>query len=145
MKRVTVFVALLVTLVACGKKADPRAPELAAPEPITNLSASRSTAGVVLTWSRPARYVDGRPMKDLASFVVYRKQIPPTCPDCVVPYRPVTTVSVEDQERFVKQKQYRYVDEETQSGATYRYRVSSQLADGTQSDPSNEVEVTRGP
>jgi hypothetical protein len=28
---------------------------------------------------------------------------------------------------------------------TYRYRVSSQLRDGSLSQPSNEVEISRGP
>ena len=146
MKRfVFVAGALLVLAVACGKKADPRAPELAAPQPIKNLSAKGSPNGVILTWTRPDRYVDNRELKDLASFVIYRKQIPPACPECVVPYKPLTKVFVEDRERFVKQKQYRYVDEEAESATTYRYRVSSELSDGTLSEPSNEIEAVRGP
>ncbi|HEY7164979.1 MAG TPA: hypothetical protein VIB79_10485 [Candidatus Binatia bacterium] len=146
MKRIIVVALAVATLAfGCGKKSDPRAPELAAPEPITNLSAKAAPNGVVLTWSRPTHYVDGSEIKDLASFVVFRKEIPQTCPECVVPYRQITTVYVEDRERFVKQKQYRYIDEEPQSGRTFRYRVSSQLTDGTLSEPSNEVEITRGP
>jgi hypothetical protein len=54
-------------------------------------------------------------------------------------------VDIEDREKFVKQKQYRYLDEEAQQKMTYRYRVSSQLKDGSLSEPSNEVEITRGP
>jgi hypothetical protein len=146
MKRfVFVVGALLVLAVACGKKGDPRAPELAPPQPIKNLSAKGSPSGVILTWTRPDRYVDNREIKDLASFVIYRKQIPPACPECVVPYRELTKVFVEDRERFVKQKQYRYVDEEAQPATTYRYRVSSELSDGTLSEPSNEIEAMRGP
>src|ERR1043166_4928577 len=140
------FVAwvLLVLAVGCGKKGDPRAPELAAPQPIKNLSAKGSPNGVILTWNRPDRYVDNREIKDLASFVIYRKEIPPACPECVAPYKPLTKVFVEDRERFVKQKQYRYVDEEAQPTTTYRYRVSSELSDSTLSEPSNEVEAMRG-
>jgi hypothetical protein len=84
-------------------------------------------------------------LKDLASFVIFRKELSPSCPDCPVPYRPLTTVFVEDQERFIKQKQYRYVDEAVQPQGVYRYRVSPQLADGSLGGPSNEVEVKRGP
>jgi hypothetical protein len=62
-----------------------------------------------------------------------------------VPYRPLTAVNVEDREKFVKQKQYRFIDENAQAQMIYRYRVSSQLKDGSLSNPSNEVEVTRGP
>jgi hypothetical protein len=100
---------------------------------------------VILTWSRPTEYVDGRPLKDLTNFVIFRKEISPTCPDCLVPYRPLTTVDVEDREKFVKQKQYRFIDEGAQPKAIYRYRVSSQVSDGSLSEPSNEVEITRGP
>jgi hypothetical protein len=57
----------------------------------------------------------------------------------------LTTLDVEDHEKFVKQKQYRYVDDQVQDKMTYRYRVSSRLKDGSLSEPSNEVEIARGP
>ena len=146
MKRL-VIAAFLVVIIGsgCGKKGDPHAPELSAPEPIKGLTARQDRAGMVLTWDRPGHYVGGGEVTDLASFVIFRKEISPTCRDCPVPYRPLTTVYVEDRERFVKQKQYRYVDSEVQANTVYRYRVSSQLTDGTLSAPSNEVEVVRGP
>ncbi len=130
---------------ACGKKGDPRAPELATPKVIDNLRASSAPNGVALTWRRPTEYVDGSELKDLTAFVIYRKEISPACPECPVPYRPLTTVDVEDLQKFIKQKEYQYVDEETQPNMTYRYRVSSELRDGSLSEPSNEVEITRGP
>jgi hypothetical protein len=145
--RVLVALALMPVLFlsGCGKKGDPRAPELATPRVIENLRATSVPNGVALTWSRPTEYVDGSALKDLVGFVIFRKDISPTCVDCPVPYRPLTTVDIEDREKFVKQKQYRYVDEEAQQKITYRYRVSSQLKDGSLSEPSNEVEITRAP
>jgi hypothetical protein len=144
-----IALALLLCLAfwsgGCGKKGDPRAPELVTPKTIQNLSARPSPNGVTLTWSRPTEYIDGRPLKDLSSFVIFRKELPPSCLDCPVPYRQLTTVSVEDHERFIKQKQYRFVDQEVRPEAVYRYRVSSQLSDGSLGGPSNEVEVKRGP
>jgi hypothetical protein len=146
MKRIALLAMVLIALSSgCGKKGDPRAPELATPKVITNLSGTSGPNGVILTWSRPTEYVDGRPIKDLSSFVIFRKEIAPTCPDCLVPYRPLTTVSVDDREKFVKQKQYRFIDEEAQPKAVYRYRVSARLTDGSLSEPSNEIEITRGP
>lgn len=144
MKRLLVLIAMLTALAACGKKGDPRAPELATPKTITNLAARSDSGAVALTWSRPTEYVDGSPLKDLAAFVIFRKEISPSCPDCPVPYRQLTTVGVEDREKFVQKKQYRYDDQEVRPKAVYRYRVSSQLIDGSLSAPSNEVEVTRG-
>jgi len=132
-------------LTGCGKKGDVRAPELVIPETIRNLTARPDKAGVTLTWSRPERYVDGKSITDLTSFVIFRKDISPSCADCPVPYRPLTTVYVEDREKFVKQRQYRFIDDQAQTKVTYRYRVSSQLKDGSLSEPSNEVEIVRGP
>lgn len=146
MKPLLVIGLVLVALGSgCGKKGPPRAPELVMPRPIKNLSARRVGNDVVLTWSRPTEYVDGTEIKDLAGFVIFRKDITPKCADCPVAYRRLTTVNVEDREKFVKQKRYRYVDEQALPTMTYRYRVLSQLLDGSVSDPSNEVEVLRGP
>lgn len=137
--------ALALLLAGCGSKGAPRAPELVPPRPIENLSARAEPRGVVLTWRRPMESVDGRTLTDLASFVIFRKEISPACPECPVPYRQLTTVFVEDREKFVKQRQYRFIDAAVQPGSTYRYRVSSQLIDGLLSEPSNEVEVTWSP
>jgi predicted small lipoprotein YifL len=145
--RALVALGLMTSLFlsGCGKKGDLRAPELATPKVIENLRATSVPNGVALAWSRPTEYVDGRELKDLMGFVIFRKDISPTCVDCPVPYRPLTTVDLEDREKFVKQKQYRYVDEEVQQKMIYRYRVASQLKDGSLSEPSNEVEIARGP
>ena len=145
--RATVIALMLLvsTISACGRKGEPRAPELATPQTIKNLSARSENTGVVLTWSRPTAYVDGKELTDLTSFVIFRKDLSLSCPDCPVPYRPLTTVNVEDRERFVKLKQYRFIDDNVQPKTIYRYRVSSQLKDGSLSEPSNEVEVQRGP
>ena len=128
---------------ACGKKGEPRAPELATPKLITNLAARSTADGVALTWNRPTEYVDGSELKDLASFVIFRKEISQSCLDCPVPYRELTTVNVEDREKFVRLKQYRFDDREVRVNTIYRYRVASQLFDGSLSGPSNEVEISR--
>ena len=134
---------LVVSGSACGKKGDPRAPELATPKLITNLAAKPAADSVALTWNRPTEYVDGSELKDLASFVIFRKEISKSCLDCPVPYRQLTTVNVEDREKFARLKQYRFDDREVRANTIYRYRVSSQLFDGSLSGPSNEVEITR--
>ena len=144
MKRMVLLALLLMaSATACGKKGDLRAPELAAPKPVNNLSARPAPDGVTLTWNRPTEYIDGKEIKDLASFVIFRKEIAPSCLDCPVPYRQLQIVNVEDREKFVKQKQYRYDDLEVRAKAVYRYRVSAQLFDGSLSAPSNEVEISR--
>jgi hypothetical protein len=145
MKHFAVAAILLSVLASsCGKKGEPRAPELVAPKTITNLTARSGPNSVVLSWSRPAEYVDGKELKDLASFVIFRKEVSQSCPECPVPYRQLTTVNVEDRDKFSRQKQYRFDDQEVRPKTIYRYRVSSQLLDGSLSAPSNEVEIARG-
>ena len=133
---------LAVAGVACGRKGDPRAPELAVPETIKDLKAQSQARGIALTWGRPTRYVDGRELKELAAFVIFRREVSSACADCPAPYRERTTLSVEDQEKFIKKKQFGFVDDELTPQTIYRYRVFSQLKDGSLSDPSNEVEVS---
>jgi hypothetical protein len=145
MKRFLVLALMIVMAgVGCGKKGEPRAPELATPKTITNLAARSGPNAITLTWNRPTEYVDDKELKDLASFVIFRKEVSATCPDCPVPYRQLTTVNVEDRDKFAQKKQYRYNDQEVRPKAIYRYRISSQLLDGSLSAPSNEVEVARG-
>jgi predicted small lipoprotein YifL len=144
MTRILLFAVILALAgAACGKKGNLIPPEAAAPKTITNLTARSAPNGVVLTWSRPTEYVSGATLKDLASFVIFRKEVSASCPDCPVPYRQLTTVNVEDRQRFSQQKQYRYDDQEVQPKTIYRYRIASQLLDGSLSAPSNEVEVVR--
>src|SRR5215813_7448074 len=86
----------------CGKKGELRAPELATPKVIEDLRATSVPSGIALAWRRPTEYVDGKELKDLMGFVIFRKDISPTCLDCPAPYRPLTTVDLEDREKFVK-------------------------------------------
>ncbi|MGH7775537.1 MAG: hypothetical protein ACREQA_25205 [Candidatus Binatia bacterium] len=136
---------VLISFAGCGKKGEPRAPELAAPETIKDLKAQAEGRGIALTWSRPMRYVDGKDLRDLAGFVIFRKELSKTCPECPVPYRERITVNVEDQEKFMKKRQFRFVDQELTPQTIYRYRVFSRLMDDSLSDPSNEVEVAWRP
>jgi len=136
---------VVVGIGGCGKKGDPRAPELATPETIKDLRGRPDKGGISLTWTRPTRYVDGKALNDLAGFVIFRKELSKSCPDCPVPYREQAAVNVEDQEKFMKKKQYGFVDKELKPQTTYRYRIFSKLMDNSLSDPSNEIEVAWKP
>jgi hypothetical protein len=139
------LLCVAVLSLACGKKGPPRAPELATPEPITDLKAEVQPKAVVLTWSRPMRYVDGKELRDLAGFVIFRKDVAASCPTCPAPYRELASVGVEDQERFVKKKRFALADQELIRDRIYHYRVFSQLRDGSLSEPSNEAQAVWRP
>lgn len=138
-------IACCLILAGCGSKGPLRAPEGAVPEPIKDLKAKAGNQGINLTWARPTRYIDGKELNDLASFVIFRKELSKSCPECPAPYRQLATVNVEDQQKFQKRKQFGFVDQEVQAQTVYRYRVFSKLLDDSLSDPSNEVEVAWKP
>jgi hypothetical protein len=135
------LLAFGLPLSGCGKKGNPLAPELVIPETIRSLTARQDKSGVALTWSRPERYVDGRALTDLTSFVIFRKDISPSC---AIARWPPAHHRDAGMEKFVKQNST-VIDDQTQAKMTYRYRVSSQLKDGSLSEPSNEVEIVQGP
>ena len=137
---------LLLTLAAgCGRKAAPRAPELAVPAAISDLTARVADRGIRLGWSRPRVALDGRALTDLAAFVVFRKGTRADCPDCRAGFRERAVVSMEDEGRFFRQSKYGFTDRELRAGTVYRYRVLVRLSDGSASGPSNEVSVAWQP
>jgi predicted small lipoprotein YifL len=138
-------VACCLLLAGCGSKGPLRAPEGAIPEPIKDLKAKAGKQGIDITWTKPAKYIDGKELSDLAGFIIFRKEISKTCPECPVPYRERAIVNVEDQQKFQKRKQYGFVDQELQPQTIYRYRVFSKVMDDSLSDPSNEAEAAWKP
>ena len=77
--------------------------------------------------------------------MIFRKEISSACPECPVPYRERATILVEDLEKFIKKRKFRFVDRELTPQVTYRYRVFSRLLDGSLSNPSNEAGVAWRP
>ncbi len=141
-----IFLSVTVFLVsACGKKGDPRAPKSAQVKIIKDLKGEAGRAGIILTWSRPTHYVDGQRLRDLAGFAIFRKKVSSACPECPVPFRERETILVEDQEKFIKKRKFRFVDQEMTPQTTYHYRVLSRLLDGSLSAPSNEIDVAWRP
>jgi len=81
-------------------------------------------------------YVSGHTMRDLGSFVLLRSQ-------GAQPFQPLVEIPVTDQERFVPQRTFTYLDGETQIGGSYRYEILARTTDGYTSAPSNQVSFTR--
>ncbi|MEK7364788.1 MAG: fibronectin type III domain-containing protein [candidate division NC10 bacterium] len=69
-------IALLValTLLGCGKKGPPVAPERRIPVAVSDLSAVVEGPAVVLTWSNPGTRADGTRLKDLTTIRIYRRE-----------------------------------------------------------------------
>jgi len=132
------LLTLLVLVLACGRKTDPRPPELVAPQPASKLSLTTGPDAITLGWSRPTSYVDGSSMEDLAGFVVERSGANST-------FVEIGRVPVTDRGRFQKAKRFEYVDGTVDPDAVYHYRIVAFTSDGYYSAPSGAVSVTWQP
>ncbi len=135
------LVLLLALAAGCGRKGPPRAPGLAAPEAVADLTARVEGRGVRLGWSRPRRTLDGRALDHLGAFVLYRRSVRADCRDCRAAYRERAVIRVEDEGKFFRRSRYGFTDRELRPGTVYGYRVLVRLPDGSASGPSNEVSV----
>jgi len=129
--------ATFAALGGCGVKSAPVPPEEARPEAIKSLRASPASDGIMLTWERPMLYAGGNTMRDLGGFVIMRAE------GNTAQMQPLVEIPVTDQERFQVQHTFTYLDGETAVGASYRYAVIAETADGYHSDPSDVVDFTR--
>jgi hypothetical protein len=132
-RRIVLF-ALAMWISACGLKADPRGADQVRPKTITTLTGQLAADGVHLTWQRPATYVNGQRMDDLAGFLVFRG-LPGQQAE------QIAEIPVADRERFRPEKRFEYVDKTPSKGTTYYYRVISYTLDKYYGGPSNQVSV----
>jgi hypothetical protein len=75
----TAPLAVLVSLVmlsGCGKVGDPLPPIVRIPVKVENLNATQIGNRVILTWTNPAKYVDGNPASDLGAVHIFQNSAP---------------------------------------------------------------------
>jgi len=129
------LISLLLSVAACGLKADPRGVDQVRPKGITTLVSKTGPDGIHLQWQRPVTYLNGQRMDDLGGFLVFRG-----LPDQVAAQ--IADIPVTDRERFRPEKIFEYVDKDVAKGGHYYYRVISYTLDKYYSQPSNMVAVT---
>jgi len=122
----------------CGAKSRPIPPELTRPDSVNDLTAVSDRKGIRLTWSRPEKYSGGKSLKDLAGFRLLRAEGTGSLEE-------LAELPVNDQERFQKVRRFAYEDTTAKLGESYRYTMIAVTTDGYESNPSNQVEVTRTP
>jgi hypothetical protein len=131
-----ILLVCAATWLSCGVKSAPIPPEEARPERILDLTAESVKDGVRLSWGRPRNYAGGKSLRDLGGFTVVRAEGQSG-------YQTLVEVPVTDQERFQVQRDFTFVDQNTQLGGDYRYVVISRTLDGYESLPSNEITIRR--
>src|SRR5262245_18055807 len=68
MKIATLCLVLLVT--GCGRVGAPLPPFIRIPEQVTDLAVHQDRNNLILTWTNPARYIDGSQATDLAQIQI---------------------------------------------------------------------------
>jgi len=134
---IAISIALIVCH-GCGIKTRVRAPEDVRPEQIVDLRAISVADGIRLSWTRPDRYQNRDPMRDLSDFLVLRGSDDQ-------PMEQVAKIPITDQQRFQQQHHMLLVDKDALMNHRYRYQIISETSDGYQSRPSNEVVLVRTP
>jgi hypothetical protein len=117
------------------------APELVRPEAPEELSAVATPDGIRLAWVRPLRYTGGGKMNDLGGFVIDRAPGEGAAPE----FHRIGTVTLEDRDRFRKERHMEWIDRDVTPGARYLYRVTAVTIDGYRSGPAGPVAVRYGP
>ena len=135
-----VLLLLACALPACGRKGLPVAPQLVEPEAVENLAAIATPDGVRLSWLRPTRYTGGGRMNDLGGFEIERaagEGAPPK-------FAKIGTLTLEDQQRFRKERHLEWIDKDVSPGERYLYRVTTVTLDHYRSAPAGPVSLRYG-
>jgi hypothetical protein len=65
-RNILCFLCFLCSLSGCGKVGDPQPPFIRIPEAVEDLNASQNGSNIVLTWTNPAKNIDGSAATNLA-------------------------------------------------------------------------------
>jgi len=122
--------------IGCGRKTDPRPPELVAPMVVEGVNVTNAPDGIRIGWPRPTHYVDGSRMLDLGGFQIERSTEGSE-------FEVLSTLRVKDRDRFRQIGSFRYLDESVTEGRVYGYRIVSFTTDNYFSSPSEPVELVR--
>ncbi|RNC71793.1 MAG: fibronectin type III domain-containing protein [Desulfuromonadales bacterium] len=139
-------VIVFLLLAACGKKGPLVPPESFVPAPITTLSVEQKENRFFVSWEAPGSDEGGRPLKELAGFRVFRREVLPPgedCEECPTAYRLVKTVDLEYlKDVRVFGNRYVFAEGDLDSGRAYQYKVISFQKDGSESSASNRARRT---
>jgi len=133
-----VIAALL--LGGCGRRGAPVPPRLPGPEAVSSFSAEATARSVLVTWARPTRDTDGRTLRDLQEFRLFRA----TGADPA--FAQIAAVRAEHPSNAaVRDSRYAFQDDGDGTGLDpalrYTYRVVAVNARGVLSPPSADVAV----
>ncbi len=141
MQRVLLIAMMVFVLTGCGRKGPLVPPEAMAPAPIADLRVEQQGESFVISWTQPGREEGGVPLKNLAGFRVFRREVLPPgedCEECPTAYKLIRTVDPEYLQDVVRVgNSYTFVDTGLETGKSYQYKIVAFKADGSESKQSN--------
>ena len=142
-----VLPVVLLLSVSCGRKGPPLTPRAVVPGVVEGLRVEPREAGILLSWTRPARNEDGSPLTDLLEFRLLRATGPLQGPVVQASaFAPLATVRADRPENAAVQGSlYVYRDDAAGQGLAmgrqYRYRIQAVNREGAAGPPSAEAVV----
>ena len=137
MGRLFVMIVLITLLAGCGRRGALVPPSSTVPAAVADLRADQKGDRFYVTWSAPASEAGGKPLKDLAGFRLFRREVLPPeedCESCPTAYRLLQQVDLEYPKGVqVDNNRYIYTDTGLKDGATYQYKLVSYNRDGAES------------
>jgi fibronectin type 3 domain-containing protein len=142
-KTVTLLMAVLVVVGACGKKAPPVPWESVVPKRIVDLAALPREGRLLLEWTAPKENTDKTPLIDLDGFQVLRSEgllVGDQCTGCGEKPKAVYDMKL-DGKGEEKGKKLSVIIEDHEPRKVYVYQIVSVNRRGHPSSPSNPVWV----
>jgi hypothetical protein len=142
MKKI-LFLIMAILLSGCGKRGALVPPEALVPAAVRDLRVEQKGDRFLVLWSRPTRQEGGRPLRDLAGFRLFRRDLLPPgedCEECPDAYRLLTSIDLDFPRGGVVGNHGLYYDDALTIGKSYRYKVISATKDGSISRPSNRAD-----
>ncbi len=147
MRRFLLTISLALLFAGCGRKGPLIPPEALLPAPISNLAATQRGESFQISWPIPTREEGGRPLKDLAGFRLFKREVlPPAedCESCPNAYRLFKSIDMEYPRDVRRVANSFYLnDTDVTVGTTYQYKIISLRKDGTSSHDSNKARIKK--
>lgn len=143
MKKIFLLLSMLSLLAACGKRGPLVAPEALVPAPIKDLRVEQKGNLFQVCWSAPGKEEWGGPLKGLAGFQVFRREVLPPDEDCEIcpsAYSLLRTVDPEYLQDIIRYGSlFCFFDADLKDGRTYQYKVVTMDKEGSCSKDSNRA------
>lgn len=141
-----VWVFLILSLVSCGKKANPVVPTPVIPKGVEDLSYQVKGKSLILSWTIPTQNTDGSPLTDLKGFTLQKgewetKDFCATCPDRFQETLQIDLKGLEVVGLKISADRVELTEDKLKPGHTYSYRVAAVTKREAVSEPSKILRV----